>query len=230
MRNMRQIACLAVWIACGSMALADINHNYDNLAEGFLGTEFTQDGLTYRDVNNVSGFYPDGAPFSPGEPGSQLIIETATYFYNDFPDYGSPNNSLTFGTSFIPGDNLTIGALASVWMDLDQLGNAVSFDIGYYENGPWGGIEYRLDALHAGQVVGSDSFTISDLGGRDNPTFSTMAISGVEFDQLHLYGWLNGNYTVPRGMIDDLAITIVPEPASLALAALALVLARRRNW
>jgi hypothetical protein len=221
------LVCVAsvILIACGA-TVADIFHDYENFDEGFLGESFTYEGVTYHDANMVSGHYPDGGEaFGPGDPGSEFIIERATYFYNDFPDYGSPVNCLTFGRAYIEGDNLSLGALASIWMDLDQLGTAVSFDLGYYENGPWGGIEYRLEALRNGDVVGSDSFIISNLGGRDNPTFSTMAISGVVFDQLHLYGWLNDEYTVPRGIVDDLSITAVPEPGLTALLGVAGLLA-----
>ncbi len=188
-------------------AAADVFHDYEDLTEGFLGEMLAHDGVTYRDANRVSGFFPDGAPFGPEELGSEFIIERATYFFDDFPDYGSRENVLTFGRAFIPGPNLSLGALASIWMDLDQVGNAAMLDLGYYENGPWGGIEYILEARLGGQVVATDSFVIADGGGRDNPTFATLSISGVEFDQLHLYGWLNGEYTAPRGIVDDLFIT-----------------------
>jgi Dockerin type I domain len=90
------------------------------------------------------------------------------------------------------------------------LGNQAGLDIAFYENGPWGGIEYRLDALRNGQVVASDSFTISDLGGRDNATYETLAVGGATFDSLHLYAFLDGQYTAPRGMIDDLSIIAAP--------------------
>ena len=212
------------------VASADVFHTYEDLAEGFKGQTFNYTGVTYRDVNRVNGFYPDGMPFNDTDNGNEVIVERATLFYNDFPAYGSPVNSLTFGSSFVPGDNLSIGALASVWMDLAQVGNSASLDIGFYENGPWGGIQYKLDALRNGAVVGTTSFTISNLGGRDNPTFRTMSLSGVEFDQLHLYGWLNNAYTAPRGMIDDLSITSVPEPASLvSLGIVALAGFRRQR-
>ena len=56
-----------------------------------------------------------------------------------------------------------------------------------------------------------------------------MSIAGVEFDQLHLYGWLNNAYTAPRGIIDDLSITAVPEPTSLGLLGAAGLLAARRR-
>src|SRR5688572_19107917 len=195
----------AIVSASSSLAGAAVE-TYESLSEGFLGSTFTHNGVTYRDVNNVSGFYADGTPFGPTDNGDQSIIERAVPFYGDFPTYGSPVNSMTFGSSFVNGDNLSIGALASVWMDVAGGGSAASFDIGFYENGPWGGIVYHLDAVKNGNVVASDSFVISDLGGRDNPTFRTMNVAGAEFDSLHLYAIKNGSYTVPRGMIDDLAI------------------------
>lgn len=218
----------AIAAVAGAAAQADVFHDYEDLSEGFLGTTATYKGVTFRDVNNVSGTFPDGSTFTPGDLGDQVIVERALPLFNDFPTYGSPVNALTFGSAFVVGDNLTIGALGEVWMDLDELGNQASFDIAYYENGPWGGIEYRLEALRSGSVVASDSFVISDLGGRDNPAFQTMSVSAAEFDTLHLYAWLNGGYSGPRGIIDNLSITAVPEPASLLLAALPLVALRRR--
>jgi hypothetical protein len=217
-KSATHLAALAAIITAGAVSTASAAlSTYEDLSEGFLGATFTHDGVTYRDVNNVSGFYPDGNPFGPTDNGDQNIIERATLFYNDFPTYGSPVNSMTFGNAFVDGDNLSIGALASVWMDVPAHGSAASFDLAYYENGPWGNIQYKLDAVRNGQVVASDVFTIANGGGRDNPTFRHMSVSGVEFDSLHLYGWLNGNYTVPRGMIDDLTIAAVPEPATTTL-------------
>jgi hypothetical protein len=217
-----------VCAALGSTAAqADVFHDYEDLTEGFLGTSLSHAGVTYRDANTVSGFYPDGNPFNDTELGNQFIIENATLFYNDFPGYGSPVNSLTFGSAYIPGTNLTIGALASAWMDLDVPGTAASLDLAYYENGPWGGIEYVLAAVQGSTVVATDSFIISDLGGRDNPTYATLSVSGVEFDSLHLYAWLTGAYTAPRGMIAHLSITSIPEPT--ALLGLALLAALRRR-
>jgi len=221
------MAALAA-MAVGS-AQAQVLHDYENLTEGFLGTSYTANGITYRDVNNVAGVYADGSSFAVGELGTNLAVERAKFFYDDFADYGSPNNALTFGDFYVSGDNLSIGALASVFIDFPTLGNAVSFDIAYYENGPWGNIEYHLDALRNGQTVASTSFTLTGSDGRDNAAFRTMSLSGATFDSLHLYATLNGTYTAPRGMIDDLRITPVPEPATLTALGIASVAFLRRR-
>lgn len=160
--------------------------DYEDLTEGMQGDPLTHQGVTYHDLNNVSGVFPDGSTFDP-QPGDEFVIENAGLFYNDFPAYGSPVNSLTFGIAFVPGSNLTIGPLSTVTMDLDGVATAASLDLGFYENGPWGGIEFHLNAIHEGQVVASSSFAISDLGGRDNPAASSLSVSAPAFTQLHFY-------------------------------------------
>jgi len=181
--------------------------NYDDRIEGFIGPAFHHQGVTYREVNEVDGAYPDGVPFVAGEMGNLFIVENATLLFNDFPAYGSAPNALTFGQSYANGDNLTIGPLSSAWLDMDQRSNAVRLDLALYENGPWGGIELRLDAYRNGLVVGTDALVIaSDNPGHDNVTTAELAIEDVEFDSLHFYATLGGIFTAPRVMIDDLEI------------------------
>lgn len=238
MKNIVTCAAFAAVFGLAGSAHADFTHTYEDLTEGFMGSTFNYNGVTYRDVNNVSGEYPDGNTFDPHDDGDQLIIENATLFYNDFPSFGSANNAMTFGGAFINGDNVSIGALASVWMDLDELGQSAGFDIAFYENGPWGTVEFRLDAYLNGVLVGTDVHVIEgppyDPGhGRDNPNFASMLVSATAFDSLHLYGWQNGMYSAPRGMIDNLHVVSaapVPEPGTMAALGLgALALIRRRK-
>lgn len=185
--------------------------DYDDFDEGFIGESFKHGGVTYRELNEVTGEFPDGAPFDVSDLGNLFIIETATLLYEDFPDFGSSPNALTFGNAYVNGDNLSIGPLASAWLDMEQLSNAVSIDLAYYENGPWGGVEIGLDAYRSGLLVASDTLTVADNDpGRDNVTTATLSIDGVEFDSLHLRALLNGIYTAPRVMIDDLEVTQAP--------------------
>lgn len=182
---------------------------YDDLTEGFLGTSYAYNGVSYHDVNGIGGVFPDGSTFTPDDVGNQLIIEDATDFYTVHTDWGSSPNSLTFGTAYVPGPNLSIGALVRVTMDLDVPASAASVDIGYYENGPWGGIEIHLDALDAGTVVASDVITIADGGGRDNDTVATLSVGGATFDSLKLYATYGDQPSAPRVMMDDLTLTPV---------------------
>lgn len=198
------VALLSLAAAASATTLAI---DYEDLAEGSQGNPFAHEGVTYHDLNNVGGSFPSGETFEP-QPGDLFLVENAGAFYGDFPGFGSAVNALTFGIAFIPGPNLTIGPLATVTMDLPGLASSASLDIAYYENGPWGGIVYHLDGLLAGVVVASDQFTIADGGGRDNPAWATLAVSGAMFDQLHLYATWGDGYSMPRGMIDDLTLEL----------------------
>jgi len=180
--------------------------DYEDLAEGSQGDPLTHMGVTYHDLNSVSGVFPDGSTFDP-QPGDEFIVEDAGLFYVDFPGYGSPVNALTFGTAYVPGENLTIGGLSTVTVDLAGPATEATLDLAYYENGPWGGIEFHLEGLSGGQVVTATSFSISDLGDRDNPAATQLSIAGPAFDQLRLYATYGAEYSMPRAMIDDLTLT-----------------------
>lgn len=188
-------------------APAAVVSTYDDLDEGFLGQSYAYNGVTYGEVNGIGGVFPDGSTFVPADVGDELIVENVGLIHGDFPDFGSTPNALTFGTTYVPGDNFSIGALVRATLDLDQPASAVEVDLAYYENGPWGGIEVHMDAYRNGALVGGDQLTIANGGGRDNVTTAVFSISGVEFDQLKLYATYDGQPTAPRVMIDDLALT-----------------------
>lgn len=206
---------------------------YDDLSEGFYGNSFHYNGVNYNQVNNVHGVFPDGSTFTPGGGitglGDDIIVENATLLYNDFPSFGSGPNGLTFGSSFIPGDNLSLGAISTVTMGLDQNATSASLEMAYFENGPWGGIVYHLDAFNRGDLVAADSFTIADGGGRDNIAFATLSVAGAEFDTLQLYATFGNDYTAPRILLDNLTLNSVPAPSALALLGAGGLLGARRR-
>lgn len=180
--------------------------DFDADTEGFQSTSFYSGGIYFGDVNIVSGINPDGSPFGPGDYGDQVTVERAVFLANDFPEVSSPN-VLGVGGSFIPGDNLTINLLSSLSMTTAFVETNASMDLFHYENGPWGGIEIRLDALLDGQVVATDMHVISDLGGRDNVVRTRLEITGVEFDTLFLHSTFNdGTTTVFAGVVDNVTI------------------------
>lgn len=221
--------CLTACVGAPAMAEVQVS-NYDDLEEGFLGTSFAYNGITYRDVNGVGGVFPDGSTFTPGDTGDQLIIENAQLLFNDFPGWGSPSNVMNFGSAFITGDNLTLGALSRVSMDLPEQATSASVDMSFYENGPWGGIVFHFQALLGGSVVDESSFVIAGDGtGRDNIAFNTLSVSAAAFDELRIFATFGDEYSAPRLIIDDLTIDTVPGPATLLAFAPALVALRRRR-
>ena len=182
---------------------------YDDLTEGFLDTTFDYNDVHYHDVNGIGGVFPDGSTFTPADVGDLLIIEDATFLYQDFPDFGSSPNTLTFGSAFVNGSNFSIGALVRVTMDLAQPASAANVDLAFYENGPWGGIVIHLDALDGDTVVASNSLTIANGGDRDNVTTTNLGVEAATFDSLKLYATYEDQPTAPRIMIDNLAVTPV---------------------
>ena len=197
-----------VFAAAVTAAAAPIVIDYEDLTEGNQGDPLSHMGLTYYDLNTVSGVFPDGSVFDP-EPLDEFIVENAGLLYQDFPGYGSPVNALTFGIAYVPGENLTIGGLSNVTIDLAGNAESASFDLAYYERGPWGGIEFHLDALDGDVVVASDSFVIASGDGRDNPAVATMSVSGASFNRLKFYATFGGEYSKPRAIIDDLTIEYI---------------------
>ncbi|MCA9298807.1 MAG: hypothetical protein KDA28_07060 [Phycisphaerales bacterium] len=220
---------LAPALIASIAAAAPVVSTYDDLAEAFYGQTWTYDGITYHDVNTHGGVFPNRDMFTADDPGSEIIVENATLFYNEFPAWGSATNALTFGRAFITGDNLSLGALVSVTMDLPDVADAASVDVAYYENGPWIGIQYHLDAYRNGALVASDGFTIggTDPNGRDNIALNALSVGGAEFDQLVLYATFGNDYSAPRIIMDDLSVNYIPAPG-VALAFLGLARRRRR--
>jgi len=198
-------------LVAANLASAQSVSNYDDLAEGHYGAALSYNGVTYSEINGVAGSFPGGDTFDEDYPGSNIVIENAALFYNDFPAWGSPTNVLTFGDGFIVGDNLSLGGFSRATMTFDAPVSSISFDMAYYENGPWGGIVLHLDGVRNGEVVASDTVTISDLGGRDSIAVGAMSVSGDSFDSARIYATWGDGYSAPRLIIDDLTLTPVDD-------------------
>lgn len=189
----------------GEATQENISH-YDDLREGFLGTSHHYRGVTYHSVNGIGGVFPDGDTFTPQDVGDMLVIEDAALLYENFPSFGSAPNALTFGTSYIDGPNLSLGALVRASFDLDEPAREASFEMVYYENGPWGGIVLELQAWRHGALVDSAQLTIASGGDRDNLTTATLSVNAEQIDSLTLRATYDGSPTAPRVMIDNLKL------------------------
>jgi hypothetical protein len=201
--------------ACAGGTLAQ-QTSFDSETEGFKGEVFASGGITFSEINNVNGFYPDGQPFTPEDNGRQAIIEDSAVVALDFPDFVSTPNTLTFGLAFIPGGNVTIGPLATAKMTLGGgTATQAGFDLIYYENGPWGGITVTVQALLGSFVVGTTSFVVSDLDpqGRDNPAARHLTVSHAGgLNGVRIFSTKNGDYTTIRGLVDNVTFGSVPAP------------------
>jgi len=202
--------------------------DFETPREGFVGETFVDGGITFSELNNVSGVNPDGSNFGPGEYGTQFIVENATLAMNDFPGVLGGSHALSWGNSFIAGDNLSINIMSSFHMSTGNVENFATLSLLLFENGPWGGINIQLDATLNGVLVAQDSFAISDRGGRDNLVGESLTIDGVNFDSLQLSArYDDGTYTAFAGLADNVIVT--PTPGSLALLGAGSLFGTRRR-
>jgi len=203
---------------------------FEDPREGVMGPSFTDGGITFFGLNNDSGLNPDGSTYGPGEYGTDFIVENATLAINDFPGTLSGTNALSWGNSWIAGDNLSVNIVSTFSMSTNDIETDAFFDILYFENGPWGGITIELLAFNRGDLVNSDSLTISDLGGRDNLVGDQLGVFGVEFDTLTVNArFADGTSTVFAGLIDNVNITPAPGTAGLLMIGGGLMSRRRRG-
>tara|TARA_R110000868_G_scaffold241497_1_gene496234 strand:- start:232363 stop:233049 length:687 start_codon:yes stop_codon:yes gene_type:complete len=225
-KNTLLLQTLTIATIAGS-SLAGVT-GFESMTEGFAGESFTDGGITFSALNDVAGINPDGSHFVAGEYGRQFIVENATLAINDFPDALSGTNALSFGSTYIAGDNLSINILSSFHMTTGQVESYASMDLLFFENGPWSGITLSLDATLDGTLVASDSYMLSDLGGRDNLVGRSLSIDGVAFDSLQLSArYSDGTYTAFAGLMDNVVIT--PTPGTLGLLATGSLLGMRRR-
>ncbi len=223
----KNMVCISAVALMSVSAMADISvSTYDDLTEGFQTNDFNPsfhyNGVTYFDRNNVDGVQTDGVRFVGGGAGfdslgDTVMVENATFFYDEFPTFGSRSNGLTFGRSFVPGDNLSISRLSTVSMALDTNADFASIEIGFMENGVWGGDVMHFEATLRGVVVDSVELVISNLGGRDNAAITTLSVGGGEFDTLRLFATLGDEFTAMPMILDNLTVNTVPAPGTLAL-------------
>jgi len=222
------LAALSMLPVLSTSVLAGGFTGFEDPREGFMGDSFSDGGITFFGMNTNSGLNPDGSLFKPGEYGTDFIVENATLAINDYPDTLSGSNALSFGTNYIAGDNLSINIVSNFSMTTNSIETDGSFDLLYFENGPWGGITIELLATLGGEIVNSDSIVISDLGGRDSLIGDRLSVSGVAFDTLSVNARFDdGTSTVFAGLVDNVSIT--PAPSTLAVMLAGTMIVRRRR-
>ena len=199
---MKKLIAMSIALIAGTTAAQTLN--FDSETEGFLGTSHDFNGVTVFAVNQNSGINPDGSTFGPGDYGDQVVIEDANLLANDFPAV-TPDNVLSFGSSFVNGDNLSINLMSQVFISPNTSVDYFAVDLFHYENGPWGGIEVIVEGSDRGTPVVTDSFVISDLGGRDNVVHTRVELTGASFDTVRIYSEMpDGTETVFATVMDNM--------------------------
>ena len=173
--------------------------NFDDLGEGTEGSSFSDGGITFSGIDERI----------PDTPGGTFDIEATTA---TLPGFSAPNY-LTF-EGYVPGldSGYSFGRFGSADIGFSGIAISATMDIFGFENPSTNTL--TLEALLAGTVVDTDTVTFYDsLYG---VVYRPLAVSGT-FDSLQLVS--AGTYELGTSFfgIDNVRITIVPEPAAAAL-------------
>lgn len=166
-KTFRLIALLACLLLLPAVLYAE-TAAFDALTEGNTGSEFTDGGITFYDLDN-------------GQPGldNVFIIEDAQNSLTE-PEFSSPNG-LT-ATSYTPGSNVGFGAVKELYMTTNTDADSAVVDIFTTAILLLDSNTITLEALKDGAVVDSDSMAVQDLTG----DHFTLSVGDVVFDTLRL--------------------------------------------
>jgi hypothetical protein len=175
--------------------------NFDDLTVGSAGNFLTDGGITFSNLDTRGGFYKNLS--------IQLVSAGADF---------SPANCLGFGYP-----NSSPGRFGS--MDISFAGEAttVSLDVFASMSLPTWENSLTLQGLNAGGVVASETVLVSYWFPYDGP----LSVSG-DFDSVRLVA--SGQYSQGTVMLelDNVSVTIIPEPQALGLLCLGIPFLCRR--
>ncbi len=196
--------CANAVLAQGSLYLVA---NFDDLSEGGMGAAFSDGGITFSN--------PDPR-FTPYEQGAFAIQAT----HSGSPHVSLPNY-LTFG-GYVPGviNGYSFGRCGSFDIDFPSLASTASMDVFAEPNTSTNTL--ILQALLQGNIVAADSTALSGSGS-SAVVFDQLSVSG-QFDSLRLVVDGPGQTGVLLFGVDNVTISLVPEPSSDALLCIGFVL------
>ena len=187
--------------------------NFDSLAEGFYPT-VTSGGVTFTNLDD----------FTPITPSDSFAIDDAVPDLNGIPGYSAPN---VLGFNALgPGPGVIFSRLGSFDFSSGQQASAASLFFIAFDNAPGSTLELR--GLLNGNVVNSASVP---LNTQFQIVSHTLTLGLGTYDAFKVVAHGSTQNGAVFGVIDNVAVTPIPEPGMAfapAVAALSCLLRRRR--
>jgi hypothetical protein len=180
----------------------NLTANFDDLNEGVRGSIFSDGGILFSNIDERI----------PGTSVSRFCIQATTAQLPGF----SPPNYLTFA-GFVPGDtpNFAFGRFGSANIYFSGIGTFVSMNLMAFGTSSTNTL--TLEGLMRGNIVDIDTITFYSISrgvvGR------TIDIAGV-FDSIRLLAAGPDNDGTVFFGVDNVDITVVPEPTVFGFSAL----------
>jgi hypothetical protein len=196
------------WLDSSAYGLQVFTATFDDLTEGTQGYSISDGGLTFSALDTRLGSRP--GVFSIDQANGNL------------PSPMSPPNALNFGLV----DNSPFGAFdrfGSAWIDFGGLGSAASVDV-FSLYAP-GGDDISKNSLALEAWDGTTLVVSTSVSFTTQLTvqYRMLSLTGVTFDRLRLISSGPVDNGVAFIMLDNVSVTLVPEPAPALLLSLSLV-------
>ena len=183
---------------------------FDDLSEGSMGMSFSDGGLTFSSLDMRE----------PGVSAYPFVIDQANGTLSS--PFSSPN-ALGFG-GYGLGAPGSFDRFGSAWIDFSGVGSSASLNV--FSLYTPGGDDISkntvsLEAWNGSTMVGSVSTSFTTQSGIQS---HSLVLSGISpFDRLELYSSGPVDDGVSFLLVDNVAVTVVPEPKGLSVLALGLV-------
>jgi hypothetical protein len=185
--------------------------DFDSLTEGFYPT-LTSGGVTFSNLDD----------FTPLTPTDLFAIDNATPDLNGISGY-SPPNVLGFN-GFGPGEGVVFTRLGSFDFATGSQASSASLVWIAFDNAA--GSTLQLQGIRNGNVVNSASINL-------NTTFQitslTLSLGPGTYDSFKVVAHGTTQDGAVFGVIDNVTVNPVPEPAALGALVLAMVIVPRRR-
>jgi hypothetical protein len=208
---MRGILVAGLVTGCLSMASANLA-KFDSFAEGTFGHTIVDDGITF---SNLDQYFGTG-------PNDNFTIEDASADLASQPNFSSPN-CLGFG-GWSPGPGAAFTRLGA--FDFGTGATAQSADLDIYSFANDSGMTITLQGLFNGNVVNS---AVLNVPSSFQIQQSHLTLPNATYNAFHIVSQGPTNQGATFVLMDNVRVTTVPEPATLAVLGLGALLIRRRR-